>query len=178
MLYINMQKAGRCIINPSKQLYGRGNYYVEDTGAGEKGFSVAKETPATEAEDTETAGEEDDDADSTVVYLKIYMMKDLTIDAEFTADLRDFLQKRGFSHIFLSGIDPKEINDASEPETAGENYWLLPVKPGDERLVKVNELNMPAITDGKIAAMVAGRDNVQYMIKVPLADYNDYLAKR
>ena len=105
-------------------------------------------------------------------------MKDVTIDTEFTSALRDFLQRRGFSHIFLLGIDPKEINDASEPETPGENYWLEPVKAGDERLQAVNEHNMLEITDGEIAAIVAGRDDIQYMIKVPLTDYNDYLSKR
>ncbi|MDN3656156.1 hypothetical protein QWZ08_10995 [Ferruginibacter paludis] len=105
-------------------------------------------------------------------------MRDVTIDAELTSDLRDFLQRRGFSHIITLGIDPKEINDASEPETAGENYWLEPIKKGDERLQHMNEHNILEITDTEIEGMVAGRDDIQYMMKVPMVDYNDYLSKR
>jgi hypothetical protein len=105
-------------------------------------------------------------------------MKDDTIDAELTSDLRDFLQRRGFSHIVSLGIDPKEINDASEPETTGENYWLEPIKSGDERLQHINEHSILEITDTEIEDMVAGRDDIQYMMKVPMVDYNDYLSKR
>ena len=34
------------------------------------------------------------------------------------------------------------------------------------------------ITDTEILEMVAGVDDIQFMVKVPLVDYNDYLAKR
>lgn len=105
-------------------------------------------------------------------------MKDATIDAELTSDLRDFLQRRGYSHIILLGIDPNEINDASEPETGGENYWLELIKPDDERLKGDNDHIIQGINDGEILKMVAGVDEIQFMIKVPLVDYNDYLAKR
>jgi hypothetical protein len=106
-------------------------------------------------------------------------MKDDTIKAELTADLRDFLERRGYSHIISLGIEPKEINDANEPETGKENYWLQPLKAGDEGL-KAGEPgnNIHQINDAAVSEMVSGTDDVQYMIKVPLVDYNDYLAKR
>lgn len=106
-------------------------------------------------------------------------MKDETIAAELTADLRDFLEKRGYSHIRSLGIEPKEVNDASEPETGKENYWLSPLKPGDEQVTVTGEdAIVHAINDAVIMAMVAGKDEIEYMVKVPLVDYNDYLAKR
>lgn len=106
-------------------------------------------------------------------------MKDETIAAEFTADLRDFLEKRGYTQIVSLGIEPKEVNDASEPETGKENYWLEPVKPdhpapGEQE----NKPMLHAINDAVIINMVHGEHDVQYMVKVPLVDYNDYLAKR
>ena len=106
-------------------------------------------------------------------------MKDDTIEAELTADLRDFLERRGYSHIISLGIEPKEMNDANQPETEGKNYWLEPIKPEDERL-KGGELDntILKITDSDIVEMVNGADDIQYMIRVPLVDYNDYLAKR
>ena len=106
-------------------------------------------------------------------------MKDDTIEAELTADLRNFLERRGYSHIISLGIEPKEINDANEPETERENYWLEPIKVDDERL-KSDKLNIPIqkISDAMVVGMVNGSDDIQYMIKVPLVDYNDYLAKR
>lgn len=106
-------------------------------------------------------------------------MKDDTIEAELTADLKSFLERRGYSHIVSLGIEPKELNDANEPETAKENYWLEPIKKDDERL-KGGELDniIQEITDDNITEMVAGAEDIQYMIKVPLVDYNDYLARR
>lgn len=106
-------------------------------------------------------------------------MKDDTIAAELTADLKKFLERRGYSHIISLGIEPKEINDANEPETAKENFWLEPIKPGDERL-KGGELDtvIQEISDPTVVEMVSGASNIQYMIRVPLVDYNDYLAKR
>jgi hypothetical protein len=105
-------------------------------------------------------------------------MKDVTIDAEFTTALRDFLERRGYTHIMSLGIDPKEINDASEPETPGENYWLEPIKSGDVSSGSMNDDKLLSINDTEIFRMVAGQDGIQYMMKVPLVDYNDYLAKR
>lgn len=105
-------------------------------------------------------------------------MKDDTIAAELTADLRDFLEKRGYSHIIALGIEPKEVNDASEPETEKENYWLEPIKADDERLKTRGTGVIQMINDDAIEEMVNGVNNIQYMIKVPLIDYNDYLAKR
>ncbi len=105
-------------------------------------------------------------------------MKDATIDAELTSDLRDFLQRRCYSHVILLGIDPNEINDASEPETGGENYWLELIKPDDERLKGDNDNIIQKINNSEISEMVAGVDEIQFMVKVPLVDYNDYLAKR
>lgn len=106
-------------------------------------------------------------------------MKDETIAAEFTADLRDFLERRGYTQIVSLGIEPKEVNDASEPETGKENYWLEPVKPDDER-VSGQEDNtvLHSIGAAEVMSMVDGEDDIQYMVKVPLVDYNDYLAKR
>lgn len=106
-------------------------------------------------------------------------MKDDTIAAELTADLRAFLEKRGYSHILSLGIEPKEINDANEPETTKENYWLEPLKADDERLNAAEPVNtIHTISDAAVAEMVNGADETQYMIRVPLVDYNDYLAKR
>lgn len=106
-------------------------------------------------------------------------MKDDTIEAEFTADLRDFLERRGYSHIIFLGIEPKERNDADEPETGRENYWLEPVKEDDERLkTEKPGRKVQVIHDAEIIEMVNGADEIQFMIKVPLIDYNDYLAKR
>ena len=34
------------------------------------------------------------------------------------------------------------------------------------------------MNDTEVAEMVAGEDDINYMVKVPLVDYNDYLAKR
>lgn len=105
-------------------------------------------------------------------------MRDETITAEFTADLRDFLQRRGYTYILSLGIDPKEVNDASEPETEKENYWLAPVKNDDKRLEAHPGKSTLQIDDPQIITMAAGEENIQYMVKVPLVDYNDYLAKR
>jgi hypothetical protein len=105
-------------------------------------------------------------------------MRDETITTEFTADLRDFLQRRGYTHILSLGIDPKEVDDASEPETEKENYWLKPVKNDDTRLENPPGKSRLQINDPEVKAMVAGEENVQFMVKVPLVDYNDYLAKR
>ena len=105
-------------------------------------------------------------------------MKDATIDAEFTSDLKDFLQRRGYSHIISLDIDPQEVNDASEPETGGENYWLELIKPDDERLQHNNDHIIQDMNDTEISEMVAGEDDINFMVKVPLVDYNDYLAKR
>jgi hypothetical protein len=106
-------------------------------------------------------------------------MKDDTLEAELTADLRTFLEKRGYTHIISLGIEPKEINDANEPETEKENYWLEPIKPEDERL-KGGELDkvIQEINDATVLEMVSGATDIQYLIRVPLVDYNDYLAKR
>lgn len=106
-------------------------------------------------------------------------MKDDMIEAELTADLRNFLERRGYSHIISLGIKPTEINDASEPETEKENYWLEPIKPGDERTQgePMDDL-IQEINDEAVEGMVSGTNNIQYMIKVPLVDYNDYLARR
>lgn len=105
-------------------------------------------------------------------------MKDDTIEAEFTADLREFLDRRGYSHIISLGIEPKEINDANEPETGKENYWLEPIKKDDERLTSGPDHIIQEINDAEIVEMVSGPSEIQFMIKVPLVDYNDYLAKR
>lgn len=106
-------------------------------------------------------------------------MKDETIAAEFTADLRDFLERRGYTEIVSLGIEPKEVNDASEPETGKENYWLEPVKPDDPRVSRQEDNTVVhAISAAEIMNMVGGEYDVQYMVKVPLIDYNDYLAKR
>lgn len=105
-------------------------------------------------------------------------MKDATIDAEFTSDLRDFLQRRGYSHIILLGINPQEVNDASEPETGGENYWLEPIKLDDVRYQHGNDHIIQDMNNTEISEMVAGEDDINFMVKVPLVDYNDYLAKR
>ena len=105
-------------------------------------------------------------------------MKDATIDAEFTSDLRDFLQRRGYSHIISLGIDPQEVNDASEPETGCENYWVEPIKLDDVRYQDDNDYIIQEINDTEISKMIAGEDDINYMVKVPLVDYNDYLAKR
>jgi hypothetical protein len=111
--------------------------------------------------------------------INILNMKDDTIEAELTADLRDFLERRGYSHINSLGIEPKEMNDANEPETERENYWLEPVKPGDERMKAGNLDNtIMEIAGSDVVEMVNGADDIQYMIRVPLIDYNDYLAKR
>jgi hypothetical protein len=106
-------------------------------------------------------------------------MKDGTVDAELTADLRNFLERRGYSHIVSLGIEPKEQNDANEPETGKENYWLLPIKEGDERMKAENPRNLiTAINDTEISEMAGNKNEIQFMIKVPIVDYNDYLAKR
>lgn len=105
-------------------------------------------------------------------------MKDETIATEFTSDLRAFLERRGYTHLLSLGIDPKEVNDASEPETDKENYWLRPIKKEEEESNNTTGLNSSPIQSAEVLAMVAGEDNVQYMVKVPLVDYNDYLAKR
>lgn len=106
-------------------------------------------------------------------------MKDETIESEFTSDLRDFLERRGYSHIVSLGIEPKEQNDANEPETGRENYWLLPIKPDDEILKTEKPKHIvQEINDSEILEMVRGADEIQFMIRVPLVDYNDYLAKR
>ncbi len=106
-------------------------------------------------------------------------MQDETVGVEFTTPLREFLQRRGYSHIISLGIEPVEINDASEPETGKENYWLEPVKPEDDRLQHDTfEYKIEGINEAAIVTMTEGKDDIQYMIKVPLIDYNDYLAKR
>jgi len=105
-------------------------------------------------------------------------MKDETIATEFTADLSVFLERRGYTHVLTLGIDPREVNDATEPETEKENYWLEPVKSDDKRLEELTEKGSLQIGDPEVTAMVAGEENIQYMVKVPLVDYNDYLAKR
>ena len=66
-----------------------------------------------------------------------------------------------YSHIISLGIEPKEINDANELETARENYWLEPVKQGDERL-KAGELDtvIPEINDAAVVEMVNGADDI------------------
>lgn len=105
-------------------------------------------------------------------------MKDETIAVEFTADVRDFLEKRGYTYIHSLGIQPEEVNDAEEPETEKENYWLEPLKPGDERLKGEPEPAIDKINSSSVLDMAAGQDMIQFMIKVPLIDHNDYLAKR
>jgi len=106
-------------------------------------------------------------------------MKDDVIASEFTAPLRDFLERRGYSHVISLGVEPKELNDANEPETGKENYWLIPVKPGDARLDDgISNTIIHKINDTKILEMVSIEGNIQYMIKVELVDYNDYLSKR
>lgn len=106
-------------------------------------------------------------------------MKDNYIDAELTAALHAFLQKRGYTHIIALGIEPKEMNDAAEPETPKENYWLEPLKAQDQRLNQQEpDHRLMAITAPDMIEMLNGADDIQYMIRVPLVDYNDYLAKR
>ena len=106
-------------------------------------------------------------------------MKDQEIEVEFTSDLRDFLERRGYSHIISIGIEPKELNDANEPETGRENYWLEPVKSDDERLKGETPNHITqAITDAEILDMVISDAEIQFMVKIPVVDYNDYLRKR
>ncbi len=111
--------------------------------------------------------------------IKNNAMKDDTIEVELTADLRNFLERRGYSHLISLGIEPKEQNDANEPETGKENYWLLPIKKDDERLKEAAPNTIiQEINDSKILEIVSSEKEIQYMVKVPLVDYNDYLAKR
>jgi len=106
-------------------------------------------------------------------------MKDEIVDAELTPDLQAFLERRGYTHIFSLGIEPREINDAHEPETGKANFWLCPVKADDERFEAENpEHLVQGIDDPEIVKMAAGKEDIQFMVKVPLVDYNDYLAKR
>ena len=106
-------------------------------------------------------------------------MKDDMIDTEFTLPVKEFLNESGYSHIIALGIEPREMNDAQEPETDKENYWLEPIKPDDPRLgYKEADHIVYEIDDPEVAEMSAGKDEIQYMIKVPAEDYNDYLKKR
>src|SRR5881394_3268072 len=102
-------------------------------------------------------------------------MKDETVAAEFTADLRNFLEQRGYSHIHSLGIEPKEVNDANEPETGKENYWLEPIKEDIERTKRDTEKIIQKINDAGVLEMAEGENVIQFMIKVPQADYEDYL---
>lgn len=106
-------------------------------------------------------------------------MKDETIDAEFTIALRDFLQRRGYIFIHSLGLKPNEVNDAAEPETGKENYWLQPLKSGNELLNNdTPEDTVHPIAGQKVSDMANATGEIQFMIRVPLIDYNDYLAKR
>jgi hypothetical protein len=106
-------------------------------------------------------------------------MKDNIIDTEFTLPVKDFLTGKGYSHIIALGIEPGELNDAQEPETTKENYWLEAIQPDDARLgYQEAEHIMYEMNDAEVGAMAAGKDEIQYMIKVPADEYNDYLKYR
>ena len=106
-------------------------------------------------------------------------MKDNIIDAEFTAPVKAFLTGKGYSHIIALGIEPREMNDAQEPETTKENYWLEAIKPDDPRLgYQDAEQVMYEINDQEIEEMATGKDEIQYIIKVQADEYNDYLKNR
>lgn len=106
-------------------------------------------------------------------------MKDNIIDTEFTLPVKEFLIGKGYSHIIALGIEPREMNDAQEPETNMENYWLEPIQPEDPRIgYQDAEQRMYEINDPEIDEMAAGKDEIQYMIKVVADEYNDYLKNR
>ncbi len=106
-------------------------------------------------------------------------MKDNAIDVEFRPSVRDFLEKQGYTHILSLGIQPNEMNDAAEPETGKENYWLEPIKEDDPRLkYEEVEQTIQAINDTEVFDMATGQDEIRFMIRIPVVDYDIYLKDR
>ena len=103
-------------------------------------------------------------------------MTDDYVAVELTGPLHKFLTDRGYTHIISLGID-----DASDeaPESGKHCCWLEPLMPGDDRINDndddyiVEEINSSGVLD-----MVAGENAIQFMIKVPQLDMEDYLKKR
>lgn len=106
-------------------------------------------------------------------------MKDNCIDVQFTKPLHEFLISRGFTHLLSLGTNPKELDDAGEPETGKENYWLEPLREDDPRLkYQETEQLIQPIKESDVYDMADGQDGARFMITVPIEHYELYLRDR
>lgn len=103
-------------------------------------------------------------------------MKDKSIDVQFTKPLHDYLIKRGYTHFLSLGINPKELVEAGEPETGKEKYWLEPLRADDPRLsYQETEQLIQEIKASDVYEMAEGQDEINFIISVPVQEYEIYL---
>lgn len=95
----------------------------------------------------------------------------MTVAAELSIDLINFLGKNDYSHIFCSGIlDPKP--DSIETE----DYILIPLKATDPRLKNTIEVEKCiSINSSDVEDMALGTSGIRFIIQIPQNLYYNFL---
>ncbi len=82
----------------------------------------------------------------------------MAVTREFTNLIQDFLLKEGYTHILSVGIKDNKTED----------YFLVPLQPGDERLrYEESDFGIAKIKSAEITEMAMGDPFISFWIELP-----------
>lgn len=90
---------------------------------------------------------------------------------EFTPATVDFLWEKGYTHIFSRGA----ANTNNGPDGGEDDYYLLPIRPGDLRhQFEEAEFIISSIDSQEVKDMAYGVDFIRFLIELPIEEYQEY----